>query len=555
MKIRETASCIADKTVNYFTVCAESARREFKSFFDYIKNNYLFITISCAVFLVVYSSWIAGVYPRIDNDSWINNPNTTYNWLYIGRQGGILTKKLFGLLYLNPTLATTLGYLVVCLAGLLFGYLFWRCSLRSGWACACFWLPMFLSPIFAEQFYFDSQIFEIAFAFVLAAAGVGLCLYGAFRRSYTALFLSFLAQSWAIATYQSYAFLIFAMLLFCFAMLYRKRTVCGGDVRVKEYVSALLISAIVFFAAAIIYTVTTLLWFYGSAYGDARFSWKTESFSQCIENILTHVKNGLLGEGIFYSWLYLVFAILCAGTAVLDAVRSKQKLGILNVALVVAMQFSPFLLTVLFGGIITIRAQFTYSFVFAADMLYMICRDWKIAVRSSARFNFGFVFIFLSFVALFSQINITCRLIYTDNLRSQEDVRFATMLERDLKEISSEEKPLAIIGIMRPNLNKSCVYGELIGLSMFEYCYSIEPRYVSSTWTACSVMTTMGFPFTTAGEENIYNARIYARDNDMPNYPAEGSIQDMGDYIIVKLSDDEFVNELPPENAEDPASE
>ena len=65
----------------------------------------------------------------------------------------------------------------------------------------------------------------------------------------------------------------------------------------------------------------------------------------------------------------------------------------------------------------------------------------------------------------------------------------------------------------------------------------------------------MGFPFTTAGEENIYNARIYARDNDMPNYPAEGSIQDMGDYIIVKLSDDEFVNELPPENAEDPASE
>ena len=271
MKIRETASCIADKTLNYFTVCAESARREFKSFFDYIKNNYLFITISCAVFLVVYSSWIAGVYPRIDNDSWINNPNTTYNWLYIGRQGGILTKKLFGLLYLNPTLATTLGYLVVCLAGLLFGYLFWRCSLRSGWACACFWLPMFLSPIFAEQFYFDSQIFEIAFAFVLAAAGVGLCLYGAFRRSYTALFLSFLAQSWAIATYQSYAFLIFAMLLFCFAMLYRKRTVCGGDVRVKEYVSALLISAIVFFAAAIIYTVTTLLWFYGSAYGDARF--------------------------------------------------------------------------------------------------------------------------------------------------------------------------------------------------------------------------------------------------------------------------------------------
>lgn len=546
----------ANKAAGYFSDCAESARRELKDFYGYIKQTYLFIVVSCAIFLVVYSSWIAGTYPRMDNNSLINYPNTTYNWLNIGRQGGILTKKLFGLLYFNPMLATTVGYLVVCMAGILFGYLFWRCNGRSGWACALTWLPMFLSPILTEQFYFDIQTFEIAFAFALSAVGIGLALYGAFRKSVTALILAFFAQSWAIGTYQSFAVLLFAMLLFCFTLLYRKRTAgeaAGEGLGAKTYVRALVLAAAVFFAAAIVYTVTTLLWFLASSYGENQFKWTQQPILTSLKSIYAQVKNGLLGEGVFYTWLYLLFAILCTGTAVLDAVHSKHMLGILNVALAVALQFSPFVMNVIFGGSVSVRVQFTYSFVFAADMLYLIGREWKIIPKFSVQF--GFVFVILSFAAFFSQLNITARLIYTDVMRSQEDIRLATIIERDIREVSPTMKPLAFIGHRKANLNQSCIRGEVIGQSMFEYCYYIQPRYCHSTWWACDVMATVGFPFTTAGDENITNARIYARDNDMPNYPAEGSIQDMGDYIIVKLSDDEFVNELPPENADAPASE
>ena len=58
-------------------------------------------------------------------------------------------------------------------------------------------------------------------------------------------------------------------------------------------------------------------------------------------------------------------------------------------------------------------------------------------------------------------------------------------------------------------------------------------------------MRTISFPFTSASEEQVYEARIYARDNDMPCWPSEGSVYDAGDYTIVKLSEDEFTFDLP----------
>lgn len=543
-KIKNIFGTFADKIKRYCENCSETVKRELKIFAEYLKKNYLFITVSCAIFLVVFSSWLSNTNPRIDNNSLINFPYTNYNWLEIGREFGILTKYLFGIRWFNPALATTLGYLMICLAGIVFGYLFWRCTRRSGWACAAFLLPFFIAPIFAEQFYFDIQTFEMAWAFFLCATGIGLGLYGAFRRSYTALFLFAVAALWAVGTYQAFAVLITAIILFCFALVYRRwSAVEGRSVTAKEYGVAFGKTVGFFAAAVILYIAITLIWFAGSSYTTSNFYWLTSSFSECLQSICTHIRQGFAGEGIFYTWFYTVFAILSVGAAVLDAVQSKTKFSIFYVVFVVLLQFSPFLLTVVFGGIISVRAQFSYSFVLAADILFLVSRDWKIKKLFGA--NFGFIFIALAAISLFSQINMAARLIYTDNIRAQEDTRLAAAIEREIDRVSSTDKPIVFIGYYSLQLNSSCQTGETIGCSVFSFCYMLSPYYTLSSWTACSVMQTVGFPFTSASEEQVYEARIYARDNDMPCWPSEGSVYDAGDYTIVKLSEDEFTFDLP----------
>ena len=118
-------------------------------------------------------------------------------------------------------------------------------------------------------------------------------------------------------------------------------------------------------------------------------------------------------------------------------------------------------------------------------------------------------------------------------------------IEEEIDRVSSTDKPIAFIGYYSNRLNNSCIKGEMIGCSVFSFCYMLSPYYTLSSWTACSVMQTVGFPFTSASEEQVYEARIYARDNDMPCWPSEGSVYDAGDYTIVKLSEDEFTFDLP----------
>lgn len=534
------------KACSYFQNCGKTAKRELLNFFSYIKSNYLFLSVAVAVFLVVYSRWIFHTLPHIDSDNLINNPYYNYNWLQIGRQFGIFTKWLFGLRWFNPAVATTLGYLLICLAGIVFGYLFWRCTKRSGWACSLFLLPFFISPVFTEQFYFDLQTFEIGWALLLCAVGLGLGLYGALHRSYTALALFAVAALWAVGTYQSFAVLLTAMILLCFALIYRRKTVFAeGPVPGKTYAAAFGKVVAAFAAAIVVYVATTLLWFSGSSYTTSNFYWLTQPFSQCVKSIFRHIYIGFLGKNVFYTWTYLLLALLCIGSAVWDACKTRQKFSAFYAAFVFLLQLSPFLLTVVFGGINSVRAQIAYPFVFAADLLFLCSRSWAVPAWKVP--DLQIVLILLSAALFFSQANVTSRLIYTDLIRSQEDIRLATEIEHEITEVSDIDQPIVIVGHYTPKLNAACSMGEMIGCSVFSFCYPLEPYYYYNTATVCGVLKTLGFSFQAADQEQVLEARIYARDNDMPSWPKEGSVVDAGGYTIIKLSEDEFVSSLPAE--------
>ena len=199
------------------------------------------------------------------------------------------------------------------------------------------------------------------------------------------------------------------------------------------------------------------------------------------------------------------------------------------------MQICPFLLTIAFGCAPTVRAQLAYPMVMACNIVLLFAyganKKW---VRP--------LLCLLAVIAIGSQANRTMRMIYTDEIRAQEDTRLVTEIEQRIANLSAQTKPIAVVGTFHSNLNNSCLRGELIGSSIFSWDSAVEPKYAYSTQRACAIMRTMGVEKSAISPEKMVLAREYAVD--MPSWPAVGSVVDAGDYVIVKLSEDNWAEEL-----------
>ncbi len=176
-----------------------------------------------------------------------------------------------------------------------------------------------------------------------------------------------------------------------------------------------------------------------------------------------------------------------------------------------------------------------YPFVLGCDAVLLADQVYKRKILVA----FSLLF---SFIIGWSQMMMTERMIYTDEIRSQEDIRLASAIEERIGRASSAEKPVAIIGSYQNRLNASCIRGEMIGLSMFSMSTEVEPHYFWSSDRALQMLKVLGFSFESASQEQMLEARKQAMI--MPVWPAEGSIADAGDYIIVKLSEDHWQEDL-----------
>lgn len=208
-------------------------QKEWELFKTYVFERRWYILVSSTVLLLVYGSWVFHIEPRIDTEIAINHPKSYFNWLGIGRQGLVFTEYIFGLRWFNPYAATVFGYILICASGILFGYIFWRCNHAvPPIVSACFSLFYFSSPIFVEQFYYELQIFQMAWAFIICVVGVGLSYYGILRKDVVAKILSVLCMIWAFSSYQTFMILHVTAVALCYILLYRRwneDTVCASD--------------------------------------------------------------------------------------------------------------------------------------------------------------------------------------------------------------------------------------------------------------------------------------------------------------------------------------
>ena len=512
-------------------------KSEIKIFKEFMDTNKWYIILSLGLLLLVYGTWLFNWNPRIDTELVIVYPEIFYSWLEVGRQGLILTEYVFGLRWFNPYVSTVFGYLLICVAGTLFGYLFWRCkqNICAG-MCAMFSILYFCSPIFVEQFYFELQIFHIAWAFILTALGVGFSYYGILRNSVIAKIISVFCMIWAFSSYQLFLILHITTVAICFVLLYQKWNEKNGqEVTLQKYWNVLIWQIVLFFCAVIINTIITKLFFSKSEYLDVQILWGKGDYMYHVRAILGQIYKSFIGLETFYTFFYGIFSIFVIVSSIFYLMKNKEmKLRLLYFLAVVFIQLCPYLLTIYMGDAPTIRAQFVYPFVLAGNIILLMGYCKKESVR--------IVISLLAICAVWNQAGTSMRLIYTQDICEQEDMRLASYIDQRIDEVSIVKKPIAFVGYYTNKLNAACVKGEMIGKSIFASDYQLDPHYVLSTSRACRVAQVLGFDFEDVSENQMLAARKIALE--MPTWPNQGCVVDAGEFIVVKLSEDEWPEEM-----------
>lgn len=282
--------------------------------------------------------------------------------------------------------------------------------------------------------------------------------------------------------------------------------------------------------------------------------WGKIPVKDCLKNITSHAVRILKGEGIFYTrWFTLsICVVIMSGLVFLWQHRqSKEKIWFLFALLL--LQITPFLLTIYNANVPVIRSQFIYPFTFACNgiLLLTVLPDVLTSVswqQNWKKYVLTVVYICGAFV-LTRQYYDTSRVQYTTFFVWRSNERMAYRLEEKIIEETSVngviEKPIALIGRYAHPSNNMLSEAEVPQLTDFEFGSGDIPRFFSDHWWP-QYMNALGIPVSQASAEQFAAARIEAQT--MTIFPSEGSIRDMGDYIIVKIGNDPWYEEdgLPP---------
>ncbi len=507
---------------------------------QWIDQNSKFIIINCFILCYLYSAWIFSRAPLVDTMLYINIPSSSYNWLSIGREGAVFSKWLFQNMNYNPYLATGIGYIFICIGGILFGYIGYRCSGKGG----CLWSftpAMFLCPIFAEQFYFKLQILEIGWGYILCASAVALNYFIIFKKKRMLYFFSIMMMIWSFHTYQTfvitYAVMVgIAYILLCLSgKLHEERKDITWCKLLIEHIA-------VFGIANVAGQIFTSMFFTSSGYLESTMLWQSGSIEICIDNINSHMKTVFLGYGerVFFSMFYGILALIVVILILMKLLKNRKAHSFIMFLSTVCIQFSPLLITIYTGSLPSIRGQLIYPLVMIFDgfISFIAIGEFEIKWRKFAQFAIALVMV----IALWQQLSVTMRLIYTNEIRADEDIRLAQALDTRLMEMDAANKPVAFVGGYDNVLNSACIRGEMIGQSAFSMFTDSEPHYSVSTWHTCSVMNTMGIHRLQADNGQMEYARRVAVN--MPIWPARDSVLDVGDFVIVKLGAEEWAEEI-----------
>jgi len=424
-----------------------------------------------------------------------------------------------------------------------------------------FALVLACSPIWTEQFYFVFQAREVALMVLLCPYTIYIMFSGFIDNKKSKIIFAFLSLIFMTSVYQAMVPFFCCGVFICF-MLFLETS----DYEAKFYRNLCLKILAMFVCAMLVYAVIYKILIpaiYGySPYLDSMILWGHTSIKNNILRILFFAYNITIGgvpqiqdivnpiitsytrtgmeaakyfnklstitSGILLLPLALLFIIKSIGIARKKFTSDKK---ILYIIAAIGIPLSIMFLAILGGSIPTLRTIYVLPLAFAFMFFFLI-------KNCSGKFRIAIICLALLTAAY--QAQITAQLLYSDQLRYNEDVRLAYEI-RDIivqTSLGSENLPVAIIGkynaAEKLYANPNFIQGEVIGSSFFD----LYGEFVIPPTRVLNFMSCLGINFNVPNDEQIERATYEAIY--MPSYPDSGFVKKLPDVIVVKLSDVNF---------------
>lgn len=511
----------------------EKKKISLKDFIEFCKSHTLLICITIFILILTNAPNIFTNNIRVDSQLFLQEPESDYNWLGIGRFGLIVEKQLLGLSFFNPYYAGCIFLIILAIANVVLYYAIYKISKKDfGLLFLCIPMLVFTHPVFAEQFYFILQYAEIAFGILLTILACIFTFSWIQDKNWLHGFLSIFCLVFSFATYQSFVALYICLAVVGFIICYENKNTQGDKYNFLKIIAKIIAS---FAIAFILYKIiVNILPSYNSHIDDNYFYGKYPK-REILKFILSYIKEVTLSERIFYNYGYLISGILLF---IISIVKSKKiekiQERITYILSVLVFLVTPFLMAVAIGHAPAVRVQIILPFV--EGLSIMLVSDYLF--KNKYLKYLGLILIIFVFE---QQLFATQTLYYTDNMRNESDTQIAYEISDDISALNLGEIPsynIAFIGYREARLNPVCQVGETIGQSLFFVSHNAYPYYYYSTNIIVRMFNVMGITYTGATVEQIESARVYAQD--MPVWPSEGSIIKAEDLIIVKLSEDKL---------------
>ena len=518
----------------------------FADYRNFIKSHVGLLIFNTAAAALVFGIALISNTVFVDTDTMLNHQGSSLDWLPIGRWGSVLIQKLFHLSAYNPYVSMCFGLVFIILFLETYSYFFYMVSGRKELP---FWIftGLFIShPIFVFQWNFQLQNAEVAFSIFLTAAALILIFAWLENGSRLLLALGILAMPVAFTTYETnYALYISGALIgFLFLSGLKKGKEAWGTV-LKLAVTFLAGAAVGFFISRI---------FLNRAIDDAYGSiWWLTKPGEAAAALKSYFAAVLGGSGTFYGHCYQVLLFACVLLLIFRRKEIRDRIRLEGAPAVIAavlFLFSAFLMPVLQGHDSTYRNQYNLPFVTASGIMALW---WLLKRREECPAETGSsaaarphrtaaglrraaccLLLVASCFLMLLQSQVTLRLWYTDRVRYDQDCRMLDSVMDDMHEagISEVGKSVIYVGLWSAPLNAACfTYQESIGLSFFQISHS----FTANSDHLKSFARIRGYNVAEVTDAQAQQASAAGRD--MPSWPNEGYIREIGNVIVVKLSD------------------
>ena len=506
----------------------------FKDIIRFIKQRKVFSVFILLASFLTYGCQLLYYRISIDNDFLLNDHSYINFHIVIKRTTNVILKYILDYERFNPYVTAFVTIFLIAIFAIVWSFVF--NSAISGTkknTSKYFWiLPiLFISyPTLAEQFCFLMQSVEVSIA--IALCGLSIYCFNEYilnNKFFKFYIFAIIFASLAFGSYQAIVGLFISGVLAYFIIWFFNKDQSKKYNYMKIislYLVGFIISLILYYCfASIIYLI-----FVGNGddYIDNQFKWGILSFKKCIIDIIYYIKYMTFEKNVFSNILFYPISIAILDINIIKLIQNKCSCleFILIIFATLAFIISPFIMPIALGSYIVPRIQLTMPFWLGFSLFYIISSVNKKVLLYSL--------LILSFFVAYRNIQKCVQLFYTGYIVYQEDVQLINKISYDIdKKVgqNNPSMPVMYVGKVDARIPNSCVKGEVLGASEFDW-YPEEILGVTSR--VYCLAKSIGYNYLLPTNEQAIKAK--ESSENMPVWPQEGSVDVRDGVVIVKLS-------------------